>query len=229
MSLLGDKINEPKLSMDFSIKPITADAKLKVLGFMKKNFFKDEPLNNSVNLIDGKDTTCIELEEYSMSSLDENLSLMAVSSSGIIVGVIINGKTEIPDINEEPDYIKNCENKKFKKIMKLLHYVDQEINIPEKYPDSNCLDIKIVSVDNNWRGKGIASALFKKTIEIGKELGFNLIRTDCSSHFTARLCQRIGFHPIYELKYSEYLDDNEQPVFTPAPPHNSIVTYILKI
>lgn len=79
--------------MDFSIKPITPESKLKVLGFMKKNFFKDEPLNNSVKLIDAKDTTCIELEEYSMSSLDENLSLMAVSSSGMIVGVIINGKT----------------------------------------------------------------------------------------------------------------------------------------
>lgn len=79
--------------MDYNFHMITADDTDRVLKFLRRFFFRDEPLNKAIKLIpDGEDSTCIELEEYSMSSLVENLSLMAVSSSGAIIGVILNGK-----------------------------------------------------------------------------------------------------------------------------------------
>lgn len=83
--------------MDYHIQIITKDDKLRILKFLRRFFFRDEPLNHSIELIpESEDSTCLELEEYcSMSSLENNLSLMAVSTNGAIVGVILNGKTLI--------------------------------------------------------------------------------------------------------------------------------------
>jgi len=53
---------------------------------------------------------------------------------------------------------------KFKKILKLLHHVDKSVNLGEQFPDSNILEIKIISVDTNWRGKGVGKALMGKTM-----------------------------------------------------------------
>lgn len=81
--------------MDYHIQMITKDDKLRILKFLRRFFFRDEPLNHSIELIpESEDSTCLELEEYcSMSSFENNLSLMAISTNGAIIGVILNGKT----------------------------------------------------------------------------------------------------------------------------------------
>ncbi|XP_011296840.1 dopamine N-acetyltransferase isoform X2 [Fopius arisanus] len=227
---LADAMAENETTMDYHVRTLTPEDKPKVLAFLRRFFFRDEPLNHTIGLIpEGENSTCLELEEYSMSSLDQNLSLMAVSSGGAIVGVQLNGITEPAEKEDEPDYIKSCENAKFKKILKLLHHVDQKVDIMNRYPDKKIMDIRIISVDSNWRGQGVAAVLFEKTIEIGRELGYNLIRTDCSSHFTARLCKRLAFEEIYALKYADYVDESGKPVFTPAAPHAAMTTYVRKL
>ena len=65
--------------------------------------------------------------------------------------------------------------------------------------------------------------------EIARELGFHMIRSDCSSLFSGKLCKRYGFEPVYELKYVDYLDENGAPIFSPANPHVSVVTYVKKL
>lgn len=77
---------------------------------------------------------------------------------------IIIGQTMPAEEEVEPDYIKNCNSLKFKKILKLLHYVDQKADLFNRYPEKKMIDIRIISVDNNWRGQGIAAALVDKTM-----------------------------------------------------------------
>lgn len=81
-------------AMDYHIEIITRDDKHRVLKFLRRFFFRDEPLNQNIALIpEGEDSTCLELEDYcSKSSLENNLSLMAVSSTGAIIGVLLNGE-----------------------------------------------------------------------------------------------------------------------------------------
>lgn len=80
--------------MDYHIQVVTKDDKLRILQFLRRFFFRDEPLNQCIGLIpEGEDSTCLELEEYcSMSTIANNLNIMAVSTSGAIVGVLLNGK-----------------------------------------------------------------------------------------------------------------------------------------
>lgn len=39
----------------------------------------------------------------------------------------------------------------------------------------------------------------------------------------------MGFNRIYELKYTDYLDEDGNPVFTPAHPHVEIVSYVKRL
>ena len=64
---------------------------------------------------------------------------------------------------EEPEYISDCKNPKFRKILRLLHHVDKNVNISSRYPGQKVLEIRIISVDSNWRGRGVAGAFMEKT------------------------------------------------------------------
>ncbi|XP_020293505.1 dopamine N-acetyltransferase-like isoform X2 [Pseudomyrmex gracilis] len=217
--------------MDYHIEIITKNDKLRVLKFLRRFFFRDEPLNQSIQLIpEGEDSTCVELEDYcSYASFENNLSLMAVSANGGIIGVLLNGKMDPPLDEEEPEYIRLCKNAKFKKILKLLHHIDRNVNVDGRFRDLNVLEIRIISVDTNWRGKGVAKTLIEKTTEIAKEQGFHYIRADCTSLFSGKLCARLGFDAIYTLNYTDYVDENGQPIFSPASPHTTAISYVKKL
>lgn len=82
--------------MDFQIQVVTKNDKLRILNFLKKFFFRDEPLNHSIQLLSEREEfTCHELEDYSLSSLENNLNLMAVLPNGDLIGVVLNGKNLI--------------------------------------------------------------------------------------------------------------------------------------
>ena len=79
--------------MNYNIQTIVESDRERVLNFLRKFFFRDEPLNQTIKLIsDGENSTCIELEKYSLSAMNKDLSFMAVSDNGSIIGVILNGK-----------------------------------------------------------------------------------------------------------------------------------------
>ena len=48
----------------YSIVPITKDDSEKVVHFLRKFFFRDEPLNIAIGLLDEPNSTCPELEEF---------------------------------------------------------------------------------------------------------------------------------------------------------------------
>lgn len=93
---LADSTNSERIDMDFQIQVVTRNDKLRILNFLRKFFFRDEPLNHSIQLLsEREESTCRELEDYSLSSLENNLNLMAVLPNGALVGVILNGKNLI--------------------------------------------------------------------------------------------------------------------------------------
>ncbi|KAH0944768.1 hypothetical protein HN011_009652 [Eciton burchellii] len=227
---LADSADESNSGMDYHMEIIDKDDKLRVLKFLRRFFFRDEPLNQCIQLIpEGEDSTCEELEDYcSNASFENNLSLMAISASGTIVGVSLNGKMGPPP-PEEAEYVHSCKNAKFKKILKLLHHIDKNVNTGERFRDLNVLELRIISVNTNWRGKGIGKALIEKSMEIAKAQGFNYMRVDCTSLFSGKLCARIGFNAIYELDYKDYVDEDGKQIFSPALPHTTAVTYTKKL
>uniref|UniRef100_A0A1Y1KBC8 aralkylamine N-acetyltransferase n=1 Tax=Photinus pyralis TaxID=7054 RepID=A0A1Y1KBC8_PHOPY len=197
----------------YEIKTITNADSDALLGHLRKFFFKDEPLNVAVQLIEYENSTCPELERY---------SLKRVCLNGTITSTISNEAE-----TEEDD----CENVKFSKVRSFLNYCGKEGTkaIAQRYPDvEKIMFVKIISTDTAWRGKGIAKELMDRTRKIGRERGYGLIRVDCSSYFSARAVARLGFECVYELKYKDYIE-NGQPIFQTEHPHLSFTVYVQKM
>ncbi|XP_058455711.1 arylalkylamine N-acetyltransferase 1 isoform X2 [Malaya genurostris] len=212
-------IHPAEIDTNISIELITEDDAEDVLKLLKKFFFKDEPLNTFVDLGE-----CKELEKYSTKCLHEHCSFKAVNSRGEIVGVNINGLINRPAETDEPQpkLADVCEHPKFKKIMALMDYVDEQFNIFDLHQDvDQMLDIKIMSVDNRYRGMGIAGKLTDRTMECVKERNIKLVHVLCSSHYSARVMEKMGFEEVYNLPYQDYLVNGEQ-VFDPEKPHAAV-------
>lgn len=214
-------------NVDYSIVQITNRDGDRIIDFLRQFFFRDEPLNVAVGLLDESET-CPELEEYCISSIPDGVSLMAISPTGKILGVCLNGIMRREDsMNDSNDNSKDCPNPKFKKILDLLTTVGRESDIFKQFPDvDKVIDIRIVSVDDSCRGQGIAKALLDKTKVLAKDLGYPMVRVDCTSHFSAKAVARLGFQCVYTLPYSEHLSKDGEPVFTPEPPHTCVKTYV---
>ena len=69
-----------------------------------------------------------------------------------------------PPKDEEPDYVTNCKHPKFKKIVKLLYHVEKSSNVGGRFPQKKVMEVRIISVDTAWRGKGVSKMLFEKSL-----------------------------------------------------------------
>lgn len=212
---------EEKL-LEYQIRIITEDDTEVVLSHLRKFFFKDEPLNEYVKLIEFEDSTCIELEQFCAEKIYEKNSVLAITSSGEVIGVCMNGTLE-EDHGDDGE----CHHEKFAKILRLLNYcakITQPI-FQARFPGSNkVLNVRVLSTDTTWRGHGIAGALITESRKIAHEQGYNLIRVDCSSYFSARVVSKLGFECVYELKYKDYKENGEVAFKLPNP-HTSVTFY----
>lgn len=66
------------------------------------------------------------------------------------------------------------DDEKFKIIFGLLYQVNDKINLYEKYCTDDLFECRILSVDEEFRGQGLANALIADTIDVAKHAGFKV-------------------------------------------------------
>ncbi|KAL0266722.1 UNVERIFIED_CONTAM: hypothetical protein PYX00_009190 [Menopon gallinae] len=214
------------MERSYSLRVIASEDIPEVIDFLSRFFFRDEPLNIETGMDLDYSIRCPEMEAYCTNSIPEGNSVMAYSNTNEVVGVCLSGGVRR---NEQKDS-SECTNDKFRKVMNLLIESDRQTDIFSRYPKlDSLLDVKIISVDTNWRGMGICKALLEKTREVAKEQGFQVVKVDCTSHISALAVSRLGFERIHVLKYCEFFDGGSEPVFKPPPPHFGVQVYIFKL
>lgn len=91
---------------------------------------------------------------------------MAVSQTGDIMGMILNTMLKRDDDEEEnndEDEV-GTKNLRFNDIVVLLDKIKQEANVFAQYPSvDRIMEIKIVAVNEAYRGRGVCKALIDKT------------------------------------------------------------------
>lgn len=80
----------------------------------------------------------------------------------------------------------------------------------------------------NYRGLGIAANLLKRTMEYMRNNQLKIILVVCTSHYSARVCDKLGFSNVYRLPYTDY-KVNGEIVFQPAKPHEAAQIYLKEI
>lgn len=107
-----------------------------------------------------------------------------------------------------------------------MDYVTEQYNIFDEYPNENLiLDGKILSVNTNYRGLGIAGRLTERVFDFIRENEISVYHVICTSFYSARVMEKTGFDRVYELKYADYKKE-DQVVFKPEAPHVAVTILI---
>ncbi|XP_053677367.1 arylalkylamine N-acetyltransferase 1 [Anopheles nili] len=193
-----------------------------VIQHLRQTFFADEPLNKAVNLCRPGDGHTL-LEKHSLLSLRDGISVMAVTNSGEIAGVVVNGVLRgNHDTSRALDKLDETDDEKFRKIFTLLYEENLKIDLFQQFEVDSIFEIRILSVDSKFRGQGLAKELMRKSEEVARSKGFRLMKTDATGMFSQRVASSLGFLTRHEVKYEDYLDQNGDPVFQVGAPHDRL-------
>ncbi|CAH1118729.1 unnamed protein product [Phaedon cochleariae] len=211
----------PLEQLEFEIKTATTDDKEQILRFLRTFYFQDAPLSCYLKVLTDENPINENLEAYTSALIDDLPPLMAVYNDKLI-GVCINTILERDKLSKPPP---SWIDDKLMKMVNLLGFVSKGADAFGKHAGCvRALSAAMLSVDQTYRGNGVAKKLLEKSWELGKQHGCGFMVVDCSSHFTARALKSLGFELIYSMDYADY-EVNGEVVFKPPPPHKAFTVY----
>lgn len=111
-----------------------------------------------------------------------------------------------------------------------MEYIESQFDVFKRYPDIDTyLDGMILSVDASYRGCGIANRLALAGLDFMQQNYIKTYHIVCSSHFAARVFEKVGFTVAFELQYLDYVDENGENPLLPAKPHVSAKVLVKSI
>ncbi|XP_071056094.1 arylalkylamine N-acetyltransferase 1-like [Onthophagus taurus] len=213
----------PKEINNFHIKIVPCNEIPKIVDYLLKFYFTDEPLSKCLNLTKSPEAVKF-LKEFCTEALKENVSVLATDKTGKIAGVSCNVilRKNIKHFNFNID-------PKIEKIATFVLKTIDEAKVFEKYDDVNeALYIAFMSVHPGFRNQGLAKILLEQSRLLALSLGLKVMRMDCCSLYTAKAAQRFGWECLNEIKYVDYTIDGKQ-VFKPEEPHKELGIYGIRI
>ncbi|XP_046831006.1 arylalkylamine N-acetyltransferase 1-like isoform X2 [Vespa crabro] len=159
------------MSDNLTIAEIPEDRFADAIDHLKWNFFADEPLNHAIGLCK-KGESHFELERHCLLTLKQGYSRMLVTENGTIAGMALNGVLNEEERDEASRRLEEIDDKQFKKIFGQLYKVNKKVNLFWKYNVQELFECRILSVDENFRGKGLANVLMSDSLEVARKAGF---------------------------------------------------------
>ncbi|XP_011299206.1 uncharacterized protein [Fopius arisanus] len=196
----------------FSAVPVPHDRFNEVIEHLRFNFFADEPLNYGVRLCQ-KGEPHRELENHCLSTLKQGHSRMLVTDDGTIAGLALNGTTKSGEREEAVRRLADLDDQKFKTIFGLLYQVNDKVDLFKKYNTDELFECRILSIDEEFRGRGLANILMSDSVEVARKMGFKVMKADATSVYSQKVFEKHGFNTEAEIPYSE-MDENIRP---PSP------------
>jgi hypothetical protein len=89
------------------------------------------------------------------------------------------------------------------------------------------VDLWMVGVppDSRFAKRGIASALFRVSADLGRDRGFKRCVTECTGHYSQTAARKAGFQERARLAYQDFRFEG-RPVFAAIePPHTHVMLY----
>lgn len=111
-----------------------------------------------------------------------------------------------------------------------MDLIDSKFDIFALYPEiESFVDGKILSVDPKYRGKNIAGKLTDKTMDYLRDNNIQIFHILCTSHYSARVCEKMDFNEVFSLPYTEYVDGDGNQVLCPQKPHVAARIFTKKV
>lgn len=91
-----------------------------------------------------------------------------------IAGVILNGVLGPGDVETSQKKLELNDDEKFKKIFRLLYTLNLKDDIFQRFDVDKAFDVRILSVDGQYRGQGIAKQLVRHSEDVARKYEFKV-------------------------------------------------------
>ncbi|XP_023246299.1 dopamine N-acetyltransferase-like [Copidosoma floridanum] len=91
-----------------------------------------------------------------------------------IVGAALNGVIKKGEREECERRLAELRDEKFKSIFGLLYKINERVDLFDKYGVDELFECRILSVDENYRGRGLANTLVENSITLARNSGFKV-------------------------------------------------------
>ncbi|XP_073838939.1 arylalkylamine N-acetyltransferase-like 2 [Musca autumnalis] len=211
---------------DIRICIIEPKDRQRVLDFLRIYFYNDEPINIG---IEPKEPAPAD-EEFTISNIDHGTCLMAIhKESKAIVGALLAGPTGPDEADKLFEEAAAAGSSKWGTILTFLACAERDANVCQRYGVQKVLHAYGIGVDSKMRGKNIGGLLLSELAKLGKQLGYECIAAECTSYYSIKMCERMGWECVHTIYYNDYLDENKKPVFAVDPPHECCKTFVLRL
>lgn len=214
---------------DIKFRVIQPNDYEQVIDFVVENFYRDEPLSRiEPKVVPGE------------SDRADILACLQGGTSILAVQIKENGDEELVAVNTAVVKDSSCIDKyfetaeregstKYGQIMKLLGIASREADVFQKYGVQKILYSFMSCVKPTLRGKNIGVRIKLELMDMGRRMGYKLITADCTSYYSARVCERLDWDRVNFLAYKDYVDENNEPIFKPPPPHEGLTSFAKRL
>ena len=106
-----------------------------------------------------------------------------------IAGLALNGVQKKSEREEVQRRLDEMSDPKFKTIFDLLYKLNEKIDLFEKHGTDEIFECRILSVDEEFRGRGLANVLMKDSVETAKKAGFKVSLANLATKSTTKNCK----------------------------------------
>ncbi|XP_073839199.1 arylalkylamine N-acetyltransferase-like 2 [Musca autumnalis] len=180
----------PQVEDGIEIRLAQKEDRERVWNLLYKFFCREEPLAAGS---EPKDEFYFD-KDFLMYNFDHGISLIAViKDTDELVGVTITG----PKGPDEAEHLAKAAaaegNTKWGRILKFLEKVEREADVFKRYNVTKVLHLHATCVDDKMRGKNICARLNNAVVVLARQMGFELLTTDCTSFYSASVKDRLGW------------------------------------
>ncbi|XP_077971089.1 uncharacterized protein LOC120346239 [Styela clava] len=180
-----------------------ADCKV-VTDFMVEYFVGGDPLTTHLQMT--PDEGRLMFAPYVKNALWQNVSIGAYhKETGDLVGIVINllGKNEsqLPSL----PYVNEKQSIRIRQDHEMILYFFGT-SLTTTLGTTKYMELFLTAVRPDNKRRGIATELIKRTENIARQRGMKIITAICTSAYTLRATQNIGFEIKKQITYADYVD-----------------------
>ncbi|XP_022196097.2 uncharacterized protein LOC111053504 [Nilaparvata lugens] len=199
-----DKLKE----IGVRITDLRRDRYEEVLDHVKRVYYLEEPLFQSLNIMEDEESFNA-LHEHTKTYIKDNQSLIALKEdTNEIVGVLIS---RVFDSLAMKTFARMAiyKGESFKTLQRLMNHFLRYADLKKMYGTDvwNC--IYLCSVEPAFRRMGIGDALFQAAIEQTKKFKIDVIGGIFTSYPQQMLAKKKAFETLLEVKYLEWTEDKK--------------------
>lgn len=161
--------------------------------------------------------------------LVKNLTLVAYDETGKPVGTAVNNacmKEEMQVTIEEA--LQGVEDPRYRPIQAIHHQLRRQNRpIYDEIGTDKMFSIRMVGVEIESRGQGVATNLIRRSILLAGCLGFRAIKAEATGSFGKETFSKVGMLPGSTIKYDDFTYEGEK-VFAGMENGETEITFMKK-